>query len=50
MYFYNIFSNPIADSLKSRYNDSCNYILYSDKVVFEYDGGIIGPHCFSKEK
>jgi hypothetical protein len=46
-YYYDIFDNPIPDSLKSKYNDSCTYILYSDKVVLEYGGGAIGPQCFS---
>lgn len=45
-YFYNIFERPIPDSLKSKYNDSCTYILYSDNVVLEYGGGAIGPQCF----
>jgi hypothetical protein len=45
-YYYNIFEKPISDSLKPKYNDSCTYILYSDKVVLEYGGGAIGPHCF----
>ena len=45
-YFYNLFDKPIADSLKSNYNDSCTYILYNDKVVLEYGGGAIGPQCF----
>ncbi len=45
-YFYNIFDKPIPDSLKSNYNDSCTYILYSDKVILEYGGGAIGPQCF----
>ena len=45
-YSYAIFSNPIADNLKSNYNDSCTYILYSDKVALEYGGGAIGSQCF----
>jgi len=46
MYFYNLFTNPIADNLKTNYNDSCTYVLYNDKVVLEYGGGAIGPQCF----
>lgn len=46
-YFYNIFDNPIPDSLKNIYNDSCKYILYTEKIVLEYGGGAIGPQCFS---
>jgi len=49
MYFYDIFSNPIPDNLKSRYNDSCTHIIYSDKIVLEYGGGAVGPQCFSKQ-
>jgi len=45
-YYYNIFDKAISDSLKSKYNDSCTYILYSDKVVLEYGGGAIGRQCF----
>jgi hypothetical protein len=45
-YYYNIFDNPIPDSLKSKYNDSCTYILYTDKVILEYGGGAVGPQCF----
>ncbi len=45
-YYYNIFDNRIPDSLKNKYNDSCTYILYTDKVVLEYGGGAIGPECF----
>ncbi|MGB4772690.1 MAG: hypothetical protein WBP58_14580 [Chitinophagaceae bacterium] len=45
-YYYNLFDKSIPDSLKSKYNDSCTYILYVDKVVLEYGGGAIGPQCF----
>lgn len=45
-YYYNIFDNPIPDSLKSKYNDSCTYVLYTDKVILEYGGGAVGPQCF----
>lgn len=45
-YYYNLFDNPIPDSLKNKYNDSCTYILYTDKVVLEYGGGAVGPQCF----
>ncbi len=45
-YYYTLFDNRIPDSLKNKYNDSCTYILYTDKVVLEYGGGAIGPECF----
>jgi hypothetical protein len=50
MYFYNVFDKPIQDSLKSRYNDSCTYILYNDKLVLEYGGGAVGSQCFPRSK
>lgn len=46
IYSYNVFDKPIADTLKTRYNDSCSYIFYNDKIVLEYDGGAIGSQCF----
>lgn len=45
-YYYNLFDNPIPDSLKVKYNDSCTYIFYTNKIVLEYGGGAIGPQCF----
>ncbi len=45
-YYYNIFDKAIPDNLKDKYNDSCTYILYNDKVVLEYGGGAVGPQCF----
>ncbi|MEO8664624.1 MAG: hypothetical protein ABI462_03930 [Ignavibacteria bacterium] len=45
-YYYAIFNNAIPDSLKSHYDDKCNYIIFNDKVVLMYRGGAIGPNCF----
>ncbi len=45
-YYYNIFDNPIPDNLKSKYNDSCTYTFFTDKVILEYGGGAVGPQCF----
>jgi hypothetical protein len=45
-YFYNIFSNPINDSLIKNYNDSCSYIYYKPTVVLQWGGGAIGGQCF----
>jgi hypothetical protein len=45
-YYYNLFDKPISDSLRNNYNDSCTYILYSDRLVLEYGGGAVGPQCF----
>jgi hypothetical protein len=46
MYFFNVFEQPIPDSLRVQYNDSCTYILANDKLVLEYGGGVIGSQCF----
>lgn len=48
MYFYNLFSFAISESLQKKYSDSCTYILYNKRVVLEYGGGAIGPQCFPK--
>ena len=45
-YSFVVFNNPIPDSLKNYYNDSCRYILAGEKLVLEYGGGAIGPQCF----
>jgi hypothetical protein len=46
MYFFNVFSKSIPDSLRSYYNDSCKYIFVNKKFVLEYGGGAVGPQCF----
>ncbi|WP_282636526.1 hypothetical protein [Sphingobacterium thalpophilum] len=46
MYSFNVFDKPIPDSLKTRYNDGCTYILVNDRLVLEYGGGAIGGQCF----
>lgn len=46
MYSFNVFDQPIPDSLRETYNDSCTYILADDKLVLEYGGGAVGPQCF----
>lgn len=46
IYFYNLFENPLTDSLKIHYNDSCRYVVFSSKVVLEYNGGVFGSQCF----
>ena len=48
MYSFNVFDQPIPDSLKAHYNDSCTYILANDRLVLEYAGGAIGSQCFYK--
>jgi len=46
MYSFNLFDKPIADSLKTAYNDGCTYIMVNDRLVLEYGGGAIGSQCF----
>jgi hypothetical protein len=46
LYSYNLFDNPVPDSMMHIYSDSCHYILYNPKVVLEHGGGVIGPDCF----
>lgn len=48
MYSFNVFNDPIPDSLINNYNDSCTYIFVNKKLVLEYAGGAIGPQCFYK--
>lgn len=45
-YSFNVFDKPIADSLKTAYNDGCTYIMVNDRLVLEYGGGAIGSQCF----
>jgi hypothetical protein len=49
MYFYELFSKPIPDSLKDTYNNGCTYIIYNPTVVLEFGGGVLGAQCFPKE-
>jgi hypothetical protein len=46
-YYYNLFSTPLSDNFKSRYKDSCTYILYKENVVLEWGGGVLGNQCFT---
>ncbi len=50
MYSFNVFDNPIPDSLRKTYNDSCTYIMATDRLVLEYGGGAIGSQCFYNKK
>lgn len=49
-YSYNLFEEPMKDSLKNEYNDGCTHILYNKKVALEFGGGAVGPQCFDKGK
>ena len=46
MYFYNLFDEPLTDSLKAAFNGGCTHIYYKDNVVLEYGGGAFGRQCF----
>jgi len=48
MFYYTIFENPIPDSLQPKYNNGCNAILYSNRVVLGFTGDPIGKQCFPK--
>ncbi|MES2620125.1 MAG: hypothetical protein V4615_04665 [Bacteroidota bacterium] len=50
MYSFNVFDKPIQDSLRNNYNDSCTYILATDRLVLEYGGGAVGSQCFYNKK
>ena len=45
-YSYVLHENIISDFLKSKYKESCSYILYNDKVVLEFGGGAFTSDCF----
>ncbi|MCY7362612.1 MAG: hypothetical protein LH629_11195, partial [Ignavibacteria bacterium] len=46
MLYYQIFENPIPDTLHEYYDNGCNYIQYNAKTVLEYESGAIGNNCF----
>lgn len=50
MYSFNVFQHPLDEVEKTRYNDSCRFVLVNDKLALEYGGGAIGPQCFPKLK
>ncbi len=47
MYSFNVFQD--IQTNRSEYNNKCEYILISRKLMLEYGGGAIGPQCFPKE-
>lgn len=49
MYFFNVFDNPMPDSLKRYYNESCTHIYVGPKLALEYAGGAVGPQCFGEK-
>jgi len=49
VYFFNVFDNPMPDSLKSNYDEMCTHIYVYPKLVLEYGGGAVGPQCFAEK-
>ena len=49
MYSYRIYNRPINAEEKKEYDEDPMFIPYTDRVVFEYGGGAIGPQTFGEE-
>ena len=49
MYSYRIYSRPMNAEEKKEYDEDPMFIPYTDRVVFEYGGGAIGPQTFGEE-
>lgn len=49
-YSYRIYNRPLNEDEKKEYNENPMFIPYTDKVVFEYGGGAIGPQSFGEER
>ena len=49
MYSYRIYSRPMNAEEKKEYDEDPMFIPYTDRVVFEYGGGAVGPQTFGEE-
>ena len=49
MFSYRIYNRPVNTEEKKDYNDDLMFIPYTDRVIFEYGGGAIGPQVFDEE-
>ncbi len=49
IYFFNVFDNPMPDSLKRYYDESCAHIYVGPKLALEFGGGAFGPQCFGEK-
>lgn len=49
-YSYKIFSRALDPNEKEEYSNGCQYILYRDRIVLEYEGGAVGAQCFDKDR
>ena len=50
MYSFILFNNPINQEEKDEFMKSYEYIPYSDRVIFQYGGGVFGKQYFTKEE
>lgn len=48
-YDYIIYNRPMTDEEKASALEDMTLIPYSDRCVFQYDGGAVGPQVFNKE-
>ena len=49
MYSYRIYNRSMNTEEKNEYDEDPMFIPYTDRVVFEYGGGAIGPQTFGEE-
>ena len=49
MYSYRIYNRPMNAEEKKKYDEDPMFIPYTDRVVFEYGGGAVGPQTFGEE-
>lgn len=50
MYFFNVPTKPLSDSLRKYYQNHCSYVISNDQLVFEYRGGAVGSDCFDRKE
>ena len=50
MYSYRLLYLPLTQEEKDLYMEENYYIPYSEKVIFQYGGGVMGPQTFPKEE
>ena len=48
-YSYRIYNRPMNAEEKKEYDEDPMFIPYTDRVVFEYGGGAIGPQSFGED-
>lgn len=49
-YSFILYDNPINREEKEEFMKHYEYIPYSDRVIFQYGGGVFGKQCFTKEE